>query len=79
MCLWGCQAALGRKGIIPSMSRKGDCWNNVPKESFLHTLNRDRKRPRLLLPPLPEGGVVPTQLALTASPMLLAPYGVFST
>jgi putative transposase len=32
------QAALGRQGMIPSMSRKGDCWDNAPKESFFGTL-----------------------------------------
>ena len=32
------QAALRRQGMIPSMSRKGDCWDNAPKESFFGTL-----------------------------------------
>lgn len=32
------QAALQRQGMIPSMSRKGDCWDNAPKESFFGTL-----------------------------------------
>jgi putative transposase len=32
------QAALADRGMIPSMSRKGDCWDNAPKESFFGTL-----------------------------------------
>jgi putative transposase len=32
------QSALQRQGMIPSMSRKGDCWDNAPKESFFGTL-----------------------------------------
>jgi len=32
------QAALARQGIVPSMSRKGDCWDNAPMESFYGTL-----------------------------------------
>ena len=32
------QAALQRHGIIPSMSRKGNVWDNAPKESFFGTL-----------------------------------------
>ena len=32
------QAALARQGMVPSMSRKGDCWDNAPKESFFGTL-----------------------------------------
>jgi putative transposase len=32
------QAALTERGMIPSMSRKGDCWDNAPKESFFGTL-----------------------------------------
>jgi transposase InsO family protein len=32
------QAALQGQQIIPSMSRKGDCWDNAPKESFFGTL-----------------------------------------
>ncbi len=41
----GCQYAssdyqkqLWRHGIICSMSRKGNCWDNAPMESFFHTL-----------------------------------------
>jgi transposase InsO family protein len=32
------QAALQRHGMIPSMSRKGDVWDNAPKESFYASL-----------------------------------------
>ncbi len=32
------QAALNEQQMIPSMSRKGDCWDNAPKESFFGTL-----------------------------------------
>ena len=29
--------ALSRSGITPSMSRKGDCLDNAPMESFFHS------------------------------------------
>ena len=32
------RALLDRHGVIPSMSRKGDVWDNAPKESFFGTL-----------------------------------------
>ena len=32
------QTALNERQMIPSMSRKGDCWDNAPKESFFGTL-----------------------------------------
>jgi len=32
------QKLLETHGMIPSMSRKGDCWDNAPMESFFHTL-----------------------------------------
>jgi transposase InsO family protein len=32
------QALLKANEMIPSMSRKGDCWDNAVAESFLHTL-----------------------------------------
>ena len=32
---------LGRFGIIPSMSRKGDCWDNPVAESFFSTLKTE--------------------------------------
>jgi transposase InsO family protein len=34
--------ALAASGITPSMSRKGDCWDNAPMESFFHTLKTER-------------------------------------
>lgn len=45
------QALLEKHRITPSMSRKGDCWDNAVGESFLHTLkvemiNRCRFRTR---------------------------------
>jgi len=36
------QKLLKKHGIIPSMSRKGDCWDNAPTESFFSTLKRER-------------------------------------
>lgn len=35
------QKLLGTYGIIPSMSRKGNCWDNAPTESFFHTLKTE--------------------------------------
>jgi transposase InsO family protein len=32
------QALLAQHGLIPSMSRKGNCWDNAPMESFFHSL-----------------------------------------
>lgn len=32
---------LGQYGIIQSMSRKGDCWDNAVSESFFHTLKTE--------------------------------------
>ena len=32
---------LGRYPIRQSMSRKGDCWDNAPMESFFHTLKTE--------------------------------------
>ena len=32
------QTALNEQGMVPSMSRKGDVWDNAPKESFFGTL-----------------------------------------
>ena len=37
--------ALAASGITPSMSRKGDCWDNAPMESFFHTLKTERVPP----------------------------------
>lgn len=36
------QALLKQHGITPSMSRKGDCWDNAVAESFLHTLKVEK-------------------------------------
>jgi transposase InsO family protein len=38
---------LARSGITPSMSRKGDCLDNGPMESFFHTLKTERVHRRL--------------------------------
>lgn len=35
------QKALQAQGMIRSMSRKGDCWDNAPMGSFLHTLKTE--------------------------------------
>lgn len=32
---------LNSKGFIQSMSRKGNCWDNAPAESFFATLKRE--------------------------------------
>lgn len=36
------QKLLDKHGFIPSMSRKGDCWDNAPTESFFSSLKRER-------------------------------------
>lgn len=35
------QKVLTAEGMIPSMSRKGNCWDNAPMESFFHTLKTE--------------------------------------
>jgi len=35
------QNLLKRHGMVCSMSRKGDCWDNAPMESFFHTLKTE--------------------------------------
>jgi putative transposase len=35
------QRALRSHGMIGSMSRKGDCWDNAPMESWFHTLKTE--------------------------------------
>lgn len=35
------QLLLRKHGIRPSMSRKGDCWDNAVMESFFHTLKTE--------------------------------------
>jgi transposase InsO family protein len=36
------QKLLNRYGMVCSMSRKGDCWDNAVAESFFHTLKTER-------------------------------------
>ena len=36
------QRCLKQAQVTPSMSRKGDCWDNAPMESFFSTLKRER-------------------------------------
>jgi len=36
------QELLKKYKITPSMSRKGDCWDNVVGESFVHTLKVEK-------------------------------------
>jgi len=45
------RGALARAGITPSMSRKGDCWDNAPMESFFHTLKTERGAPDISFQP----------------------------
>lgn len=41
-CASGCfQALLKDQGYVCSMSRKGNCWDNAPAESFSHTLKTE--------------------------------------
>ncbi len=35
------QAQLEARGILCSMSRRGDCWDNAPVESFFGTLKQE--------------------------------------
>jgi transposase InsO family protein len=35
------QKQLAEHGIVCSMSRKGNCWDNAPMESFFHTLKTE--------------------------------------
>ena len=35
------RASLKASGIVPSMSRKGNCWDNAPMESWFHTLKTE--------------------------------------
>lgn len=37
-CSWSYRELLHQHGIIQSMSRKGNCWDNAPMESFFKTL-----------------------------------------
>jgi transposase InsO family protein len=38
---------LATSEITPSMSRKGNCWDNAPMESFFHTLKTERVHHRV--------------------------------
>ncbi len=40
-CAQGYQATLRQFGMIPSMSRKGNCYDNAPMESFWGTLKNE--------------------------------------
>ncbi len=42
-----CRSALARQGSRPSMSCKGDCWDNAPMESFFHALKTERAHHRV--------------------------------
>lgn len=35
------QLLLGANNLTPSMSRKGNCWDNAPTESFFHSLKTE--------------------------------------
>ena len=41
------QGLLKGYGMRSSMSRKGDCWDNAPMESFFHTLTTERVHHRV--------------------------------
>lgn len=51
------QKKLARRGLVPSMSRKGNCWDNAPAESFFSTLKREA---------VPEGGFASREHARAA-------------
>ena len=41
-CSKECEGQLKRYGVLGSMSRKGDCWDNAVAESFFATLKKER-------------------------------------
>ena len=41
-CSGDYRALLGEYGMIASMSRKGNCWDNAPMESFFNSLKNER-------------------------------------
>ncbi len=41
-CSHAYQAQLADYGMIASMSRKGNCWDNAPMESFFNSLKNER-------------------------------------
>src|SRR5207245_11105681 len=38
---WAYRQKLKEEGIMYSLSRKGNCWDNAPAESFFHTLKTE--------------------------------------
>ena len=40
------QALLARRGVVPSMTRKGNCYDNAPVESFFSSLKNELVRHR---------------------------------
>ncbi len=38
------QGLLACHGIVCSMSRRGNCWDNAPRESFFASLRKERPR-----------------------------------
>ncbi len=45
------QMVLQRHGIVSSMSRRGDCWDNAVVESFFHSLKVERLHERRFVTP----------------------------
>jgi len=41
-CSGDYQALLGEYGMVTSMSRKGNCWDNAPMESFFNSLKNEQ-------------------------------------
>ncbi|MGH8403741.1 MAG: IS3 family transposase, partial [Gammaproteobacteria bacterium] len=41
-CSHDYQALLAKYGMLASMSRKGNCWDNAPMESFFNSLKNER-------------------------------------
>ena len=41
-CSGDYQALLAEYGMVASMSRKGNCWDNAPMESFFNSLKNER-------------------------------------
>ena len=71
----GYRARLRRHGMVCSMSRKGDCWDNAPMESFFATLKgelveasrlRNTRRGQGRPVPIHRGILQPAPLALRA-------------
>ena len=40
-CCWGFREEMKKHGVIQSMSRKGNCWDNAVAESFFGTLKKE--------------------------------------